>query len=135
MILQFQNNSITAQFVGRVRNRRMERDGRESKLFDQQREQEMDKEREEEISEGEGEKRDEDTSDGEEVHEGRDVKKGQVKTEGKQLFGQLRDEGNLQVRIVAHDEEYTARISRIKDGLQVSEQLAMVGEGLLCIVS
>lgn len=69
------------------------------------------------------------------MHEGRDVKKGQVKTEGKQLFGQLRDEGNLQVRIVAHDEKYTARISRIKDGLQVSEQLAMVGEGLLCIVS
>ena len=30
--------------------------------------------------------------------------------------------------------EYTARISRIKDGLQVSEQLPMVGEDLLCIV-
>ena len=37
----------------------MERDGRESLLFYQQREQEVDKERQEEISEGEGEKRDE----------------------------------------------------------------------------
>ena len=35
----------------------MERDGRESILFDQKREQEVDKEREKEISEGEGEKR------------------------------------------------------------------------------
>ena len=35
----------------------MERDRRESILFDQKREQEVDKEREEEITEGEGEKR------------------------------------------------------------------------------
>ena len=34
----------------------MERDGRESILFDQKREQEVDKEKEEKISEGEGEK-------------------------------------------------------------------------------
>lgn len=58
----------------------MERDCKESILFYQQREQEVDKERQEEISEGEGEKRDEDTSDGEEVDEGRDAKKGRVKT-------------------------------------------------------
>ena len=70
-------------------------------MFDQQREQEVDKKRQEEISEGEGEKRDENTSDGEEVDEGRDAKKGRVKTEGKQLFGQQRDQGNLQERIAA----------------------------------
>lgn len=63
-------------------------------MFDQQREQEVDKKRQEEISEGEGEKRDEDTSDGEEVDEGRDAKKGRVKTEGKKLFGQQRDRGS-----------------------------------------
>ena len=79
----------------------MERDSRESILFYQQREQEVDKEREEEISEGKGEKRDEDTSDGEEVDEGRDAKKGRVKAEGKQQFGQQRDEGNLHERIAA----------------------------------
>ena len=79
----------------------MERDGRESLLFYQQREQEVDKQRQEEISEGEGEKRDEDTSDGEEMDEGRDTKKGRVKTEWKQLFGQQRDQGSLQERIVA----------------------------------
>ena len=61
----------------------------------------MDKEREEEISEGEGEKRDEDTSYEEEVDKGRDAKKGRVKTEGKQLLGQQRDQGNLQERIAA----------------------------------
>ena len=54
----------------------------------------MDKKRQEEISEGEGEKRDEDTSDGEEVDEGRDAKMGRVKTAGKQLFGQQRDQGS-----------------------------------------
>ena len=74
----------------------MERDGGE---FDQQREQEVDKERQEEISGGEGEKRDEDTCDGEEVDGGPDAKKGRVKTEGKQLLGQQRDQGNLQERI------------------------------------
>ena len=79
----------------------MERDGRESLLFYQQREQEVDKERQEEISEGEGEKRDEDTSYEEKVNKARDAKKGRVKTEGKQLFGQQRDQGSLQERIVA----------------------------------
>lgn len=44
------------------------------------REQEVDKEREEEISEGEGEKGDEDTSDGEEVDKGRDAKKGRARS-------------------------------------------------------
>ena len=61
----------------------------------------MDKERQEEISEGEGEKRDEDTSYEEKVNKARDAKKGRVKTEGKQLFGQQRDQGNLQERIAA----------------------------------
>ena len=113
----------------------MERDGRESILFDQQREQEVDKGREEEILEGEGEKRDEDTSDGEEMDEGRDTKKGRVKTEGKQLFRQQRVQGNLRERIAAMKNTLRyARISRIKDGLQVSEQLAMVGEDLSCII-
>ena len=79
----------------------MERDSKESILFYQQREQEVDKEREEEISEGKGEKRDEDTFDGEEVDEGRDAKKGRVKAEGKQQFGQQRDQGNLHERIAA----------------------------------
>ena len=79
----------------------MVRDGRERILFDQQRELEVDKERQEEISEGEWQKRDEDTSDGEEVDEGRDVRKGRVKTEGKQLFGQQRDQGNIHERIAA----------------------------------
>ena len=40
----------------------------------------MDKGREEEISEGEGEKRDEDTSDEEEVDKGRDAKKGRARS-------------------------------------------------------
>ena len=75
----------------------MERDSRESILFDQQREQEVDKKRREEISEGKGEKRDEE----DEVDEGRDAKKGQVKAEGKQQFGQQRDQGNLHERIAA----------------------------------
>ena len=70
-------------------------------MFDQKREQEVDKERQEEISEGEGEKRDEDTSYEEKVNKARDAKKGRVKTEGKQLFGQQRDQGNLQERIAA----------------------------------
>ena len=61
----------------------------------------MDKERQEEISGGEGEKRDEDTSYEEEVNKARDAKTGRVKTEGKQLFGQQRDQGNLQERIAA----------------------------------
>ena len=75
----------------------MERDSRESILFDQQREQEVDKKRREEISEGKGEKRDEE----DEVDEGRDAKKGRVKAEGKQQFGQQRDQGNLHERIAA----------------------------------
>ena len=102
--LAYGNFKITLllhSLLARVRNRRMERDGRESILFDHKGEQEVDKEREEEILEGEGEKRDEDTSDGEEVDEGRDTKKWRVKTEGKQQFGQQRDQGNLHERIAA----------------------------------
>ena len=62
--MQFQNNSITAQFVGKGRkpSKGTREDGRESILFDQQREQEADK------------KREEDTSDREQVDEGRDAK-------------------------------------------------------------
>ena len=88
----------------------MERDGRESLLFYQQREQEVDKERQEEISEGEGERRDEDTSDGEEVDEGSRREEGASEDRRETIVWSAKRSRKSSGTNFCN-EEYTARIS------------------------
>ena len=69
------------------------------------------------------------------MDKGREVKKVRKKTVRNQLLEQqLRERKSLGTNC-CHEKNTTGiSISRIKDGLQVSEQLAMVGEDLLFLV-
>ena len=69
------------------------------------------------------------------MDKGREVKKMRKKTVKNRLFQQQKRARKSSETNCCHENlKHTTGFSRIKDGLQVSEQLAMVGEDLLLLV-